>query len=244
MEIRVPGTSTVQLGLLQCPASLPALHFDMFVLLCCWEMWKRRNRLVFYGAVMSMREITNKLRNEAALWSHRLKLDDRAGNDSRSASKNVGKANVKTRIHGAEKLGKKKNQTKKKAGSNRKPSGERTTKDEAECRVAPGRRSGTWRPEVVGLGIVRRRISTAARSDAIRPIDKKVEYQIQKLTNAADVASAREKAGNAKDKGKGEHSGEEDLLKYMPNPDMMDTKSAPHGQDNDASSEIYAYYHG
>jgi hypothetical protein len=31
-------------------------------------------------------------------------------------------------------------------------------------------------------------------------------------------------------KGKGEHSDEEDLLKYRPNPDMMDTKSAPDGQ--------------
>jgi U3 small nucleolar ribonucleoprotein protein LCP5 len=28
-------------------------------------------------------------------------------------------------------------------------------------------------------------------------------------------------------KGKGVHSGEEDLLKYRPNPDMMDTTSAP-----------------
>lgn len=31
-------------------------------------------------------------------------------------------------------------------------------------------------------------------------------------------------------KGNGEHSDEEDLLKYRPNPDMMDTKSAPDGQ--------------
>ena len=31
-------------------------------------------------------------------------------------------------------------------------------------------------------------------------------------------------------KGKGERSDEEDLLKYRPNPDMMDTKSAPDGQ--------------
>ncbi|KAL5647294.1 hypothetical protein ACJX0J_041649, partial [Zea mays] len=57
----------------------------------------------------------------------------------------------------------------------------------------------------------------------IRPSDKKVDYQIQKLTNAADNATAREKSGNAEANGKDGHSDEEDLLKYRPNPDMMDT---------------------
>ncbi|PWZ55836.1 Auxilin-related protein 1 [Zea mays] len=57
----------------------------------------------------------------------------------------------------------------------------------------------------------------------IRPSDKKVDYQIQKLTNAADNATAREKSGNAEVNGKDGHSDEEDLLKYRPNPDMMDT---------------------
>ncbi|ONL96184.1 hypothetical protein ZEAMMB73_Zm00001d028489 [Zea mays] len=57
----------------------------------------------------------------------------------------------------------------------------------------------------------------------IRPSDKKVDYQIQKLTNAVDNATAREKSGNAEANGKDRHSDEEDLLKYRPNPDMMDT---------------------
>ena len=57
----------------------------------------------------------------------------------------------------------------------------------------------------------------------IRPSDKKVDYQIQKLTNAADNATAREKSGIAEANGKDGHSDEEDLLKYRPNPDMMDT---------------------
>ncbi|KAJ1286757.1 hypothetical protein BS78_03G376200 [Paspalum vaginatum] len=86
---------------------------------------------------------------------------------------------------------------------------------------------------VDGHPVVRSLVEIRLFLEKIRPIDKKAEYQIQKLTSAADVASAREKAGNAKDKGKGEHSDEEDLLKYRPNPDMMDTKSAPDGQDND-----------
>ncbi|RLN05524.1 neuroguidin-A [Panicum miliaceum] len=81
--------------------------------------------------------------------------------------------------------------------------------------------------------VVRSLVEIRLFLEKIRPIDKKAEYQIQKLTNAADGATAQEKAGNAEAKGKGEHSDEEDLLKYRPNPDMMDTKSAPDGQDND-----------
>ena len=29
------------------PENLPAAHFDTFVLLCCWHLWKRRNGIVF-----------------------------------------------------------------------------------------------------------------------------------------------------------------------------------------------------
>ncbi|KAF8664956.1 hypothetical protein HU200_054276 [Digitaria exilis] len=86
---------------------------------------------------------------------------------------------------------------------------------------------------VDGHPVVRSLVEIRLFLEKIRPIDKKAEYQIQKLTNAADGATAREKAGNAEAKGKGEHSDEEDLLKYRPNPDMMDTKSAPDEQDND-----------
>ncbi|RCV28700.1 hypothetical protein SEVIR_5G429100v4 [Setaria viridis] len=86
---------------------------------------------------------------------------------------------------------------------------------------------------VDGHPVVRSLVEIRLFLEKIRPIDKKAEYQIQKLTNAADGATAREKAGNTEVKGNGEHSDEEDLLKYRPNPDMMDTKSAPDGQDND-----------
>ncbi|KAL6839996.1 hypothetical protein ACP4OV_029806 [Aristida adscensionis] len=81
--------------------------------------------------------------------------------------------------------------------------------------------------------VVRSLVEIRLFLEKIRPIDKKAEYQIQKLTNAADGAASREKSGNADADGKDEHSDEEDLLKYRPNPDMMDTKSAPDGQDND-----------
>ena len=57
-----------------------------------------------------------------------------------------------------------------------------------------------------------------------------MEYQIQKLTNAADTAAASDKVPDAEVDGKVEQQGDEDPLRYRPNPDMMDTKLAPGGQ--------------
>ncbi|TVU36091.1 hypothetical protein EJB05_18004 [Eragrostis curvula] len=83
---------------------------------------------------------------------------------------------------------------------------------------------------VDGHPVVRSLVEIRLFLEKIRPIDKKAEYQIQKLTNAADGAAAQDKAPNAESKGKGEHSDDEDLLKYRPNPDMM---PAPDTKDND-----------
>ncbi|WVZ94935.1 hypothetical protein U9M48_040761, partial [Paspalum notatum var. saurae] len=41
------------------------------------ELWKRRNRLVFDGSAMNMRDFARKVRVEAELWSHRLKIAER-----------------------------------------------------------------------------------------------------------------------------------------------------------------------
>lgn len=86
---------------------------------------------------------------------------------------------------------------------------------------------------VGGHPVVRSLVEIRLFLEKIRPIDKKMEYQIQKLTNAAEGAAAQEKVLNAEAKGKDEPRDEEDLLKFRPNPDMMDSKSAPEGQDND-----------
>ena len=56
-----------------------------------------------------------------------------------------------------------------------------------------------------------------------------MEYQIQKLTNAADGAAAQDKVPDAEVNVKGRQQGEDDLLGYRPNPDMMDIKIAPKG---------------
>lgn len=60
----------------------------------------------------------------------------------------------------------------------------------------------------------------------IRPIDKKLEYQIQKLTKAAEGGPAPEKIV-ASNKELGKSQKEEDPLKFRPNPEMLVSKTAP-----------------
>uniref|UniRef100_A0A0D9V9B9 Neuroguidin n=1 Tax=Leersia perrieri TaxID=77586 RepID=A0A0D9V9B9_9ORYZ len=86
---------------------------------------------------------------------------------------------------------------------------------------------------VEGHPVVRSLVEIRLFLEKIRPIDKKMEYQIQKLTNAADSGAAQEKVVNVEAKNKDQPQDDEDLLKYRPNPDMMDTKTDPAGQDND-----------
>jgi hypothetical protein len=38
------------------PDTIPATHFDTFVLLCCWQLWKRRNGIIFRQETMSLRQ--------------------------------------------------------------------------------------------------------------------------------------------------------------------------------------------
>jgi U3 small nucleolar ribonucleoprotein protein LCP5 len=65
-----------------------------------------------------------------------------------------------------------------------------------------------------------------------------MEYQIQKLTNAADSAAAQDKVPDAQPV---QQQGEEDLLRYRPNPDMMDTKLATDGQVCVFCANLYLY---
>uniref|UniRef100_A0ACD5XCB4 Uncharacterized protein n=1 Tax=Avena sativa TaxID=4498 RepID=A0ACD5XCB4_AVESA len=86
---------------------------------------------------------------------------------------------------------------------------------------------------VDGHPVVRSLVEIRLFLEKIRPIDKKMEYQIQKLTNAADSAAAQDKVPDAEVNRKDEQQGDQDLLKYRPNPDMMDPKLALDGQGND-----------
>lgn len=66
----------------------------------------------------------------------------------------------------------------------------------------------------------------------IRPIDKKMQYQIQKLTRVSGTAT---ESGDLKAKESGTQEKPEDLLKYRPNPDMLASKT-------DASAEVINFY--
>jgi hypothetical protein len=44
---------------LQRSPTLPQKHYNTFILLCCWQIWKRRNGVVFHGETTSMAGICN-----------------------------------------------------------------------------------------------------------------------------------------------------------------------------------------
>lgn len=84
---------------------------------------------------------------------------------------------------------------------------------------------------IEGHSVVRSLIEIRLFLEKIRPIDKKLEYQIQKLTkvsrSTAENVGSVEKDADANDKA-------DDLLKYRPNPDMLSRKS-----DMDSEDGVY-----
>ncbi|KAM3237659.1 neuroguidin [Capsicum chacoense] len=78
---------------------------------------------------------------------------------------------------------------------------------------------------IEGHPVVRSLVEIRLFLEKIRPIDKKLQYQIQKLTRDSDTASEKSVISE-----KGTDTQKEDLLKYRPNPDMLKpTASAEDG---------------
>ncbi|WVZ99078.1 hypothetical protein U9M48_044428 [Paspalum notatum var. saurae] len=78
LHIGTPASSPrALLHLLRRPHDIPALHFNTFALLCCWNIWKKRNKIIFEGVPATMSQFLGSVRAEAALWRHRLKVEDR-----------------------------------------------------------------------------------------------------------------------------------------------------------------------
>ena len=63
------------------PPHIPALHFETFVLLCCWQLWKRRNGVVFRGEEATVIQLLQNCKAEARLWACRLPRADAALGD-------------------------------------------------------------------------------------------------------------------------------------------------------------------
>lgn len=79
---------------------------------------------------------------------------------------------------------------------------------------------------IEGHPVVRSLVEMRLFLEKIRPIDKKLQYQIQKLTRDSDTAS--EKSATSE---KGTNTQKEDLLKYRPNPDMLVGKPTGTAED-------------
>ncbi|KAK1685445.1 hypothetical protein QYE76_046293 [Lolium multiflorum] len=55
-----------------CWPGLPAGSASTFILLCCWQLWKHRNGVVFDSDTPSLHTLRRRCREDAALWLHRL----------------------------------------------------------------------------------------------------------------------------------------------------------------------------
>ena len=64
------------------PATIPARHFDSFLLLVCWNIWKHRNEVVFRNLPPSHERLWCACKDEARDWSYRWRAADLPVNDS------------------------------------------------------------------------------------------------------------------------------------------------------------------
>jgi hypothetical protein len=62
-----------QLHRVERPTNIPKAEFSSFIHLCCWQLWKRRNALVFRQEAASLKCLLQRCGNEAEIWcySHR-----------------------------------------------------------------------------------------------------------------------------------------------------------------------------
>jgi len=80
--IQVPAGFCVDfLHQLPHPAHVPGEHFETLVLLCCWQIWKRRNGIIFRQEDMSLQQLVAGCRSEARVWAVRLPRKDVAVGD-------------------------------------------------------------------------------------------------------------------------------------------------------------------
>jgi len=64
------------------PATIPAKHYDSFLLLVCWNLWKHRNEVVFNSLPPSHERLWCACKTDAREWSYRWKSADYAVNEA------------------------------------------------------------------------------------------------------------------------------------------------------------------
>ena len=66
-----------QLWHVQPPVHMPTAHFNTFLLLCCWRLWKHRHDVAFRSLSPCYTRLMAGCREDAELWSCRLPHSDR-----------------------------------------------------------------------------------------------------------------------------------------------------------------------
>ncbi|CAN6233698.1 unnamed protein product [Urochloa humidicola] len=64
------------------PTTVPAKHYNTFLLLISWHLWKRRNAVVFNNEAASPSQFWAVCKDDARLWSHRWPTEDRTVADA------------------------------------------------------------------------------------------------------------------------------------------------------------------
>ena len=59
------------------PAHISTTHFNAFLLLCCWRLWKHRHDVVFRSLSSCYSRLFAGCREDAKLWACRLPRSDR-----------------------------------------------------------------------------------------------------------------------------------------------------------------------
>lgn len=54
----------------------------MLIGLCCWQLWKRRDAVIFRNEIMDVRQMMLSCKREVELWLFRLPIKDRDVADS------------------------------------------------------------------------------------------------------------------------------------------------------------------
>ncbi|TVU48014.1 hypothetical protein EJB05_07633, partial [Eragrostis curvula] len=69
-------TSVRALWELSRPSSVPPRHYNTFLHLCCWMVWKHRNEFIFQSIPLSLPRLLLQCREEAYMWRCRLPRAD------------------------------------------------------------------------------------------------------------------------------------------------------------------------
>jgi hypothetical protein len=72
-----PSWTVLKLQEITAPVHIPAKHFQTFLLLCCWHIWKRRNNIVFSNDRTTIQGALMACKTEAQLWRVRLPKKDK-----------------------------------------------------------------------------------------------------------------------------------------------------------------------